>query len=302
MRTKTRAGFTLIELLVVIAIIALLIGILLPALGAAREQGRTVKCGTTLRSISQGVLTYRNDHRGWGGQHNNYGVLRFLNGLTPREMFEATGQSYFLQFGYWGEPYVEYLGGSNEAFECPSVKTMDPYPIDSALYVEVARTTAYGINGYGAGAVRSAAQAGRRVDPVYQRSLWSIGRTRGTVQTDSGTFAGVSTRSYLRPDAQLTFPSKRIVAQDAFEHALEAEPDSGGGGSGNDSWAGLSQYNSDDGTNAFNGAFTDWRREYYRHAGSGQAFFADGHVELKTQKEITEFGNIELHPLYTGNF
>ncbi len=54
-------GFTLIELLVVISIIALLIGILIPALGKARESSRRVKCLANLKGIGVGVSIYMQD-------------------------------------------------------------------------------------------------------------------------------------------------------------------------------------------------------------------------------------------------
>ncbi len=115
-----RHGFTLIELLVVIAIIALLIGILLPALGKSRSSARQLKCAANSRSVAMGVLGYGADYKLYFPPHYVYGAEE--TGLAWRQDEQLLNNPH-PNTGYIHWSYSLFSGGSvNEtSFTCPEM-------------------------------------------------------------------------------------------------------------------------------------------------------------------------------------
>ncbi len=115
----TARAFTLVELLVVIGIIALLISILLPVLGKAREQAKRAVCASNLKQCAMAMLTYAGDNKGqlpnayrnYGG--TNYTFFSLLVGLNYLTAPNETDTSVLA-------PAPEVMPSGQSVLQCPS--------------------------------------------------------------------------------------------------------------------------------------------------------------------------------------
>ena len=201
---RVRCGFTLIELLVVISIIALLVAMLLPAIGMVREVARESVCRNGLRQIGMAVQAYATE---------NEGFIVPTNATAAEAGSRFSDTSYYLPaFGIWWHwLLLDYLEKSPEAaaandrsgvlWSCPSrVKT---------VYNQ-------GWTGFG-----------KNLYPVASGSAtpWP----GGDYQTDSWYHSTTGCGNYVKQSqAQITKPSNRVMIGDSINAVIWFWPGSPG--------------------------------------------------------------------------
>jgi prepilin-type N-terminal cleavage/methylation domain-containing protein len=121
-RPAAPAAFTLVELLVVIGIIAILIGILLPALSRARAIANRTACMATQKEFGNALHMFVNERKGWLPK-------AWFNSAPRSGPFPADAENYAKlrdPWGFkkdmWGWDYVllSYMKGSKKVFQCAS--------------------------------------------------------------------------------------------------------------------------------------------------------------------------------------
>lgn len=121
-RTTPQRGFTLIELLVVIAIIAVLIGLLMPAVQQAREGANRTACGNNLKQIGLAVQSYV-------AQHNRLPPGRFMPSTWAVEILPFLEQDANFRAWDWNKDYYQQSAAAREGtvpvYFCPSRRSPD---------------------------------------------------------------------------------------------------------------------------------------------------------------------------------
>lgn len=140
---RKRPAFTLVELLVVIGIIALLISILLPALGRARENANRVACESNLHQLGMAFFMYTGENKGWFPCVAVFGDQLGSSAVPPG--FPATYQGRAEDWIIWRNKkptdplegsIVKYLGkpSSGKIMICPSDDPTSRSITDTGIY------------------------------------------------------------------------------------------------------------------------------------------------------------------------
>jgi prepilin-type N-terminal cleavage/methylation domain-containing protein len=243
-KNRTSRGFTLIELLVVIAIIAILAGMLLPALSRAKAEGQKARCMSNLHQIHIAMTMYADDNKdSLFYQRANAASDPYIpnDGQWTANPASNTMLPVTDPKAYWGIGYASYVGGlsGRNLFRCPGAKKVDEWWDDSSR-------------------------------PHYPHDFW-LNASYGTPAylVSASSFEGVTEGPHTKV-SQFLSPTSTVFCQDAAEQRMEGPDDSPGQFPGSSEiltqWTGLSSL--------YSGYNFTW--EWFRHNRTCETLWMSG--------------------------
>ena len=273
-----RHAFTLVELLVVIGIIALLMSMLLPALGKARESAREVQCASNLRQFGIGFTMYVDRNKGLMPSDGPE------DGDSPAAAIQAPDGRGWQSEALWFNAIPPLLGGKSysqlqEDAAAPGGERL-PVEGDNNVFVCPGTSVASG----------PVATAGGLNGPYFV--VW--GRVGATAAVPRDTFTcyaynsklvsgnpGGLKMSRLRPGSEVVLMIEKRMRGGEATAADNAYYQSQGGPANRIT------------SRALNRIKGDWQRFAARHRKDtgGNLLFADGHVQFFTHREVLTAGS-----------